>query len=240
MRATPGRIGLEAAFTLLEMLVALAILGLVTSALYGTFSRTLDAQQYARLRSRRLDNGRAALRWLARDLRASFDTRLYPSELKLFFSSGRASYPARDGDPPLLELTGLSARGLTQTDSAWPSPLQVTDRGDQTRVVYRLEAEDVSENDRGLALVRYEFRPPAPLPLRRAIRQVVATGVDEIDLRFFDGREWHEQWDSSQTGPRASATPRLVTSTVVLVGDREQPSVRFSSTVALALARGSN
>src|SRR5262249_53900281 len=66
----------RAGFTLLEVMLALPILGIVATAVYGTFSRTLRSKQIADERADVLRTGRAALARMADEIASAF----YPQE----------------------------------------------------------------------------------------------------------------------------------------------------------------
>ncbi len=93
-------------FTLLEMMVALGIFGLVTVTLYGTFSRTLRSKMIAEERAEVTRIGRAAVGRMADEIGSAF----YPKSLP-----GTAIFRVLRGgtdEAPLdsLVFTALSAR----------------------------------------------------------------------------------------------------------------------------------
>jgi prepilin-type N-terminal cleavage/methylation domain-containing protein len=189
--------------TLLELLAAVAILGLIATLLYGTFSRTLLVRDRATVSMERYATARAAFAWLEQDLEGSFGVGLYPRGAKRFFSPGSAD-TATLGGAPLLDVTTTSARSTTPLSGTAP-PLDeiegLHDRGDQARVLYHLEApaDDPDARTAGFDLVRYEYRPPTSADLEDAARAVIAHGIRSVELRFFDGGQWHESWDSTGT-----------------------------------------
>jgi hypothetical protein len=80
-------------------------------------------------------------------------------------------------------------------------------QSDVAQVSWRLEAQE----DGALALVRWERTPPDSEYLREEgmevsqdpamVRTVVSRSVTGFNLRFFDGTEWLEEWDTSaETG----------------------------------------
>jgi prepilin-type N-terminal cleavage/methylation domain-containing protein len=233
-RATPS-----AGVTLLELLVAVAILSTIATLLYGTFTRALLAREYAAAATERYARARTALDWLQDDLETAYGAGLYPIGAKRFYARGRVDH-ATLGDTPLLDVTATSARGT----AALIGPLFDVDgpreRGDQVRVIYHLEPAQTDETPdaTGLDLVRYEFRPPLEIRLEDASRAVVADGIASVELRFFDGAAWHSEWDSaSAEGTSPSEQPRPLPSMVQIrlrLADLAEPAELVSG-VALAL-----
>ena len=201
----------NAGFTLIELLVAVSLLGIVTAAVYGTISRSAQSRDHALSRLARLGELRSALDWMAMDLENNFATKLQLPELKVLFSSGSASNRSPDTGLPLLDMTVLSARGVTVLDETAWAGLVVRDRGDQARVIYRLERSQTGQGSEiVMELARYEFRPPVLAPLEEATRRVVATGRLAVDLRFFDGGDWLYSWQDGRGSRVAVKTPRLI------------------------------
>ncbi|RMF25115.1 MAG: prepilin-type N-terminal cleavage/methylation domain-containing protein [Deltaproteobacteria bacterium] len=204
--------GSEAAFTLLEMLVAVTVFAVIASLLYGTLARTARSRRYAVEREQVAARARAALSWLGRDLESSFQSEIYPSGNKVFFSSGLADTPASPDGDWLLDTTALSSRGTVNLDLGRLPAGPATATVDQARILYRLEAPpDSTSPPHGLDLVRYEIRPPlGSVDLEAAARSVVADHIDYVSLRFFDGVAWHDSWDAAEPGPTRGRAPRAV------------------------------
>jgi prepilin-type N-terminal cleavage/methylation domain-containing protein len=248
--------GAERGVTLLELLAAVAILGVVAAVLYGTFSRTLAGRDAATEAMERYAVARAVVDWLERDIEGSWGAGLYPTGARRFASLGRAEAPTKGGTP-LLDVTSTSSRATTPLVGPLIEIEGTRDLGDQVRVLYHLEdpadpaaggSASLLETQRpprdlhvespggaaGLDLVRYEHRPPVSAELEDASRAVVARGLQSIALRFFDGATWYEEWDSAQ---RASA-PRLVEVRLRLADPREPLELVSAIYVELGGRRG--
>ena len=88
----------SAGFTLLELLLAIVILGLVLATVYGALSRTEDSKRHAEERAELFSSGRQAVLRMASDIEAS----LPPTDLTRFQRilqqrSGRAVVPFENG-----------------------------------------------------------------------------------------------------------------------------------------------
>ncbi len=222
----------SAGFTLVELMVAVSLLGILAAAVYGTISRSAASRDHAIERLQRLGQLRAALDWMASDLEDNYATGLQTSDIKVLSSSGSAGLRSAYSGLALLELTVLSARGVTVVDEhAW-SGLQLRDRGDQARVVYMLEhSEPASETEATMELARYEFRPPVVAPLEEADRRVVATGLQAVDLRFFDGGDWLDSWQERPGSKPDQKTPELVELSVTAAAGKDGPPIELTMAV---------
>ncbi len=238
----------KAGVSLLEMLVALGIFAIISSIVYGTFSRTAGTRVYAEQRLNLFAIARAAISWMERDLMAAGTTGLFPTgQPILFVSAGIAERETGRDDVPLLEVTTASSLGT--------SPLEIdgfvlpghSERSSETRVVYRLERSTEPDAAPGLSseraqgmekaaaydLVRYDFRPARAAELEFAARSVIAGGVESVTLRFYDGVSWWESWDSRPGAANSRRVPRMV-ETRITMHDAEGPPLTFVSGVAVA------
>ncbi len=231
--------GRQAAFTLLEMMVAVSVFAVIATLLYGTLARTAGSRAYAVEREQTAARARAALTWLGRDLSGSFQSFIYPSGNKVFFSSGIADAPAASDGDWLLDVTGLSSRGTLNLDLGRLPPALPQRPVDQARILYRLEAPDPSvDAGAGFDLVRYELRPPPlEVDIEAASRSVVADHIESVSMRFFDGTTWRESWDAAQPGPPGGRAPRAV-EIEVAVASVGASSLPFVSAVEIPVAGG--
>ena len=143
------------------------------------------------------------------------------------------------------DISAVTARGTTLLAKGASISDEAVDRGDQARIVYRLEREKSSktlldaelETQQGLALVRYELRPALSVEPDSGSRSIIARGIRSVDLRFFDGTTEHESWDSTiRSGSRGGA-PRTVEIRLVIV-EPEAEDTEFISGVLLPFGVG--
>lgn len=176
-------------FTLLELLVALAIFGLVSAMAYGGLQSVLAARDQTRQQAARLAALQKAFLIMEGDLRHTVDR------------------PVRDSfgqeQPALLgDLTGLS---LTRTGR--PNPLDL-ERSYLARLKYYAE-------DGKLVRVLWPAldQPYEPEPREAALLD----GVQALDFRFLnDNGRWLAEWPPAGTAPGAAVLPRAVEATVEL------------------------
>jgi general secretion pathway protein J len=167
------------AFTLVEVLVALAIFGMLAAFAYGTLSRTLSNAEILTERMQRLQSVQRTMRFLSEDF------------MQL------APRPVRDelGDNfgPALYTDVQSDFAVELTHGGWSNPAALP-RGSLQRVAWRLEEDE---------LVRYHWtvldRTLSNEPAGRALLD----GVESITFRFMqENGEWTEQWPpDNRPGP---------------------------------------
>jgi general secretion pathway protein J len=238
-------------FTLLEAMLAVTILGIVATALYGSFSSALRARAIAEDRIEVTRTGRSAVARITDDLTAAF-------------------YPAAEGAP-----STATSRFLSFPDGTDVAPLDnltfsaVPDRpsglvgrstGQQTIAYFFPDTADRMRPDRpdpdAFDVVDFfaTFPPRYHLPddahpqrLLRRQEAAVGTGdlapapatlfldnVASLEFRFYDGVEWRDDWDSGdRTYP--SRLPRAVEIDLALY-DATGGVHRFTTAVDLPLA----
>ena len=224
-------------FTLIEIMLALGIFGLVAVTLYGTFSRTLRSKGIAERRAEVTRLGRSAVGRIADEIGSAF----YPKT-----RDGAAIFRVLKGGTetaPLdsLWFTALSARptGIEgqQTDQRVIVYFFPHDRtrlhagddaagsalgGDARELPTNRGGTDLFADDAGDFFAAFGPTHPPVLgatPHRllrreagiidlRSIDDTSATAflddVASLEFRFFDGRDWHDLWDSEDR-----STPRL-------------------------------
>jgi general secretion pathway protein J len=177
------------AFTLIEVLVALAIFAILAALAYGALGQTLASAELLNDRMDRLQALQRTMRVLSEDF-----LQLSPR-------------PVRDelGDNPRAALdTGFQTGfAIELTHGGWSTPL-VLPRGTLQRTAYRIE-----ENE----LIRYHWRVLDRTFSNEPIGVTLLDGVESILFRFLQvNGEWTEQWPTNnQVGPqRAIARPRAV------------------------------
>ncbi|HXG21454.1 MAG TPA: type II secretion system minor pseudopilin GspJ [Methylomirabilota bacterium] len=201
-------------FTLLEVLVASAILSLVLAALYGVFSQTLMSKRLVEERAARARAARIALLRLGEDLQSTLPMTTanarFTSETRL----------AREFPDDTLSFVTLTRTALSSR----------TPEGDVSEIGYALEPAPDDRNEKQLVRrVSFTLSPhhnsldeSAPLLSR----------VRGLRFRFFDGRNWREEW---RQGEAQGQLPQAVEATVY-VADSHGEVLQFSTVVDLPLA----
>jgi type II secretion system protein J len=194
-------------FTLLELSVATAIFAIVIAATYSLFDSARGISTRAELRAQLFQSGRAALQAVEDDLRgavllsSAYDTGFIgtnggsdkePQDKLEFVSVNRYSGAAYDVNQPEV------VRGI-----------------DISKVSYMIEADE-KRKPHGLLRERpLELLPPNGPVHRDEDVTGIADNVVFINFRYFDGSQWLDSWDSTQT----RNLPKAVEVTVYIQGD---------------------
>jgi type II secretion system protein J len=201
-------------FTLLEILIAVAILALVVSSLYGAYSGTLETTEMVE-RIRDVDQvARLALMQMADDFKSLYYKKAQGEDEESPYSFGGGM--AGEGEEgAIVEFATTSHLGF---DLTFPSQRI-------NRVSYVLEKQP--DNEKLYRLVRKEL-PFADLPgERQEVEIEIADEVESLTLTYFnqDGQTF-SQWDSKAEG----LLPRLVEIRLQLAGDKSRI---FTTSVAI-------
>lgn len=188
------------AFTLIEVLVAVAIFGILAALAYGTLSRTLTSADILTLRMERLADIQRAVRYLGDDFMQM------------------APRPVRDelGDNfvPTLSTDFESNFSVELTRGGWSNPAGLP-RGTLQRVAYRLEERE---------LIRYHWPVLDRTLSNEPIAHVLLDEIDSIEFRFMqENGEWTDQWPpSTRAGPLGlRLRPRAVEIVLALADEGE-------------------
>jgi general secretion pathway protein J len=176
-------------FTLLELLVAMAIVAIIGVMALSGLSEVINQQSIARVRADRWREVQFAMRVIAQDL-AQMHPRVTREEL------GQAYQPSVLADPSATYALEFSRAG-------WSNPAGLR-RGTVLRVAYEWD-EDVLYRLHWPVADRTLATPP--------LRVELLTGVEAVEVRFLDAtNEWHLDWPPlNMLGPdRLTARPRAV------------------------------
>jgi general secretion pathway protein J len=216
MKGSLGPTGRTGGATLLELLVSVAILAMIASITYGTFTRTLSGRDFAVERVRAYGVARTVIDWIERDLRSASTGQSFPGAGRRFVSIGSADAPTIDPQRPLLDLTTATATGTAPLTGRALRPDGAPSMTDQARVVYRLEREEDSDE---LLLARYEWRPALVEQPETSNRAVIARGIVSVELHFFDGTGWEPDWSTRASGGGGPEIPAAVETRVTIESD---------------------
>lgn len=190
----------QAAFTLVEVLVALAVFAMLAALAYGTLSQTLANAEVLTDRMERLQAVQRTFRYLGQDFQ-----QLAPRPVR--DELGDNYVPALRTDPEENNTVEL-------THGGWSNPAGLP-RGTLQRVAYRLEED---------RLIRYHWTVLDRTFDNEPLSQVLLDGVDGIRMRFLqDNGEWIEEWPArGPAGPQGlRLRPRAVEIIVTLSDESE-------------------
>lgn len=175
-------------FTLLEMLVAVAVFAVISVMAYAGLDTVLAAKAQTERHAQRLSELQMAMLMLERDIGQAVPRGI------------RDSYG--DAQPPLLG-GGDKQAAVEWTRAGWANPVGRV-RSELQRVGYRVEDEQLVR-DSWMVLDRAQDSEP--------YRAVLLEGVEALSVRFMDGqRQWQESWPSQSfavQGVQGGAAPEL-------------------------------
>jgi len=160
-------------FTLLELLVAIAIFAIVGALALGGLNAVLSQQETARRQLQRLDNLQRAVRLVSSDF-SQFTLR-----------------PARDAlggfEHPLVSPCGVEHLVCLSHDG-WRNPFALFARGEMQRVAYRLEDGK---------LIRAYWAVMDRTLINEPREESLISGVEGLEIAFLEqgGADWLTTWD---------------------------------------------
>ena len=181
----------NAAFTLIEIMVALTVIVIILGAVYGSYSAATTSIERCKLRTDGVNEARALLGRMTQEIRCS-----YFSQRRGRSSHGKeadgTSVVWEETDEPLFEGKGSATSGeflRLVTTSGLGGPQGTA--GGLYVVGYRLDAAAGTLCRRESPLVNLGWKGSEGdkgLPILRDVRAVA--------LRYHDGKKWRESWDS--------------------------------------------
>jgi general secretion pathway protein J len=203
--AEPGATLTRSGFTLLEMLIALVLLAMLTTALYASYFSVVKARE-------RAAEGMEA----RRELGATFDLLRREIATSLFYRNDkRLHFVVEDRDN-----FGKPASNLELTTLApVRSDQELRDTGIRESGIRVVRYEMVEKNKRTILARReqdlfFDFQASQPYPQMERISSFL--------VECYDGSKWVKSWDTSLNG----ALPKLVRITVQF--DEDGNAVEFS------------
>lgn len=192
----------EQGFTLVEILVAISIGTILLTTIYGVFSSVSGARDRLEAIGEEYHQARVLYDRLASEVRSGYFS-AGSKQTRLVGGSNTQGYP------------------FLEFSTTLSTPIFGGRAGGVSLVRY-----EQLEMEREIRLYRNEW----PLLSTQADLkpQLLITGLKTFSLRYFDGNEWQDEWDSQQTG----ALPKMIELTVEVELDDQVHS--FLSTIELA------
>jgi general secretion pathway protein J len=195
----------HAGVTLLEVLVAAAILAMMGTMIYTAFEHTSRIGRRLAGRQERDHVARIALNRLMKDLRSAYlSAHVNPDPT---FLASRTAFVGVDQSPgDRLDFTTFTHERMVRG----------THEGDECEVGYRVEAR------RGPNSVYDLLRRESPRvdndPLRGGTVDVLVPDVVSFNLRYYDPVQdtWVDGWDSTQAAGQTNRLPSRIRATLVL------------------------
>lgn len=189
------------AFTVIELIVAIAVAAIVTAAVTSSISQLGRAREVARLRMNACRRATDALENIRRDVQSVLRSDdLFNTRFRLAAESVRTAAGEMDRDQMLL----FNER-LRPTRA-----LEYSGEGQEYEAQYRIE----TDGD-GTVLWRRRDAVPDQYEDAGGVAEPVGEGVVGLRLEAYDGKSWRQDWDSDTDG-----LPWAVRATVTASGAR--------------------
>ncbi len=207
-------------FTLVEVLIAMAITAVVGVMALGAFSRSAAARQAVEEQDERIGGARAALTRMARDVTGAF----------LSDHFDRSRY--RDRPTVFLGRDGGDRDTLTFATMAHVRGIRDARESDQSVVEYAIDSDP--EIPGGYALFRREKVRIDDEPDRGGVRQLLLHNVVGFDVEYWDWQrqEWAREW-STAPGERLLLPPRVKMKLTMRMPDGKTRSLETQAKVAI-------
>jgi general secretion pathway protein J len=191
-------------FTLIEVVIAVALLSLVMSSVYGIFTTISSTEQRLQSEAELYHQARVIFDRLGRELSCSY---LATSNENSAFSASN-----ENNGSPYLAFTSTSAitKGAQQ--------------GGLVRLRYELNTEFNKKVGRLLRSSVPLFAPDDPEKGQRLSSQ-----IKQLQWRFYDGIDWQEDWDSGQS----NSLPQTVEISITLMNNDHEVSVTTAFDLSL-------
>jgi type II secretion system protein J len=175
------------AFTLLELVMALAASAVILAAIYGVFSRAVHLRDHATERTRESRVRAHAAAVIRDDLRHAFISGSTAATSLAITLLGTAE-GVESNFPGRLRLTTTTARDLDETAPAADVQMVEYYIADDPDALDGKAGVLVRTVERTLLAQTFEERPEEPL-LR---------GIKEMQVEFYDGSAWANAWEVSE------------------------------------------
>jgi len=184
---------------LIEVLVALALFGVLSALAYMTLGQTLNNSDMLNERMDRLQSIQRTMTYLSTELLQA------------------APRPIRSDlgqDEPALRSSFAAEFALELTHSGWPNSAGVP-RSTQQRTAYRIEDDE---------LIRYHWNVLDRTVNNIPVATVLMEDLESLTFRFLQSNgDWSDQWPplNVQAGSNTSSLPRAVQITLILPDEGE-------------------
>lgn len=171
-------------FTLIEVLVAIAIFASLSVAAYQVVNQVQRSNELSQAKSARLQEIQRGFVYLDSDFRQM--------ALRQFRHEGEVALPQLIlWQQNLLE---SETKGLLFTRLGWLNPQNQFPRGEVAKIGYRLKQGH---------LERLWWRYPDTAVGELPVVLPILSGVDDFDMRFYNGESWVNEWQAELSLPQA-------------------------------------
>jgi prepilin-type N-terminal cleavage/methylation domain-containing protein len=203
-----------AGFTLVELMLAVAVMGLIMAMVFGAFFAVIHSKTSGEENMTADEEGRAIIYQLSAELRGAVQTPVFPSSVFLVGEAHDAGGQAID-NVTFATLDVLHRHSLLGV-------------GAEEVVAYSLQPDRGTRGAFVLARSEHSALLVSPQSAHLNPPVVLSRRVLSLHLRYFDGKRWNESWDSRRM-PALQALPSAISIDLELAGPNQ--SARWFSTV---------
>jgi general secretion pathway protein J len=203
-------------------LVAVAVLAMISTLIYGAFSGMKRSKEGVQRISDRYREGRLALSRISRDLQSAYLSKHAPFDQSII-SQATAFIGTRGNPADRVDFNSFSNHRLDRDRH----------ESDQAEISY-FGARD-PDRDGVIDLVRRISTRPDLEPDKGGRVEILATDIDLFDLQYLDPttEQWLETWDTRQAVGQPDRLPLQVRVILVLNGGRRKAADRGQDTIEL-------
>jgi general secretion pathway protein J len=218
-RARSGQSG----FTLLELLVAVAVLAMISTLIYGAFAGMKRSKEGLQRVSDRYREGRLAMARISRELQSAYLSKHVPIDQSLTVQA-TAFIGSRGSPADRVDFNSFAHRRLDR------------DRHESDQVEISYFSSRDPERDGVIDLVRRVSTRADLEPESGGRVEVLATDIDLFDLEYLDPLtgQWLETWDTRQAVGQPDRLPLQVRVLLVLNGGQRSAVERGQNTIELS------
>lgn len=232
----------KAGFTLLEILVATAIIVMIVSMVYGSYYATSRSTEIYKAKMTHAQRVRGALQQMARQIRCSY----VPQPQETIRDANEVARRSAGGSLGNSKPLSWRRKPLWQSAMKYFQGDPDAATGEILRFVTTNATPTESDAEHGLFEIAYKYDARSATLLREQTRfiatpamatkvgdyQSFLKNVERIEMQFYDGQQWLAKWDSTQ----APMLPRAVRIEIT-VRDEDRRQFRYSTTAHVACSK---
>ena len=169
----------RAAFTLIELLMALAACAVILAAIYGVFSRAVHLRDNATRRTREVRVRAHAANMLRNDLRNAL---VSGGTIAATLEGSQESHGG--GFPGYLKFTATTAKDMDDELG-----------GDVQEIEYYITRDSLASDQKAGVLVRTINHDILNTTKQALPEERVLAGVESMDVSFYSGTAWKTSWE---------------------------------------------
>lgn len=215
--------------SLLEVLVAIGILALISSLIYGAFDGMQRSSKGLTEINDRYHQGRSASSRIARELSSAFLSMHLPLVVSQAVSA--TAFVGKDTNPDRVDFTSFSHIRFAKN----------AHESDQNELGYFASADPEVRGK--VDLVRRESKYIDLEPTKGGVVNVLAEDIHSFDLEYLDALtgQWTESWDSTQAAGQFNRLPAQVKIVLALKPPNAYlPPIRFVTRTSIPVQTALN